>query len=191
MRRELSGPPWVVDTFDITAQVQGSSRVDLLLRDGNPLPQLPPDDPLPPDVQIPFRDLGWQLATIDMAPYAGQTVRLEFASHNRLDKLFNTWTDVYGIRLRGEVRRVFLPMVGQARAPEPSEPQYCDPYTYLSDRQLESSDPGSRLPGMVPLGDLSEPSPRLKDGAKSMSQGPALGWLSGLNSSDVLLTDVP
>lgn len=188
---ELSGPPWVVDTFDITAQVQGSSRVDLLLRDGNPLPQLPPDDPLPPDVQIPFRDLGWQLATIDMAPYAGQTVRLEFASHNRLDKLFNTWTDVYGIRLRGEVRRVFLPMVGQARAPEPSEPQYCDPYTYLSDRQLESSDPGSRLPGMVPLGDLSEPSPRLKDGAKSMSQGPALGWLSGLNSSDVLLTDVP
>ncbi|MCB9155430.1 MAG: hypothetical protein H6649_15405, partial [Caldilineae bacterium] len=113
-------PPfrWV-DSFDVSATPQGATEPDLLLRDGNSLPQFP--EP------IEFRDLGWKVATFDLAPYAGQTVTLDFSSHNRLDNRFNTWTDVTGIRVRGEARRVFLPLATIGSPAEPPEEVVCWP----------------------------------------------------------------
>ena len=43
---------------------------------------------------------------IDLTTHAGQTVTLQLSSHNRLDSRFNTYTEVYGIRVRGDLPRV-------------------------------------------------------------------------------------
>jgi len=113
-------PPFrLVDSFDVTAQASGVAQADVLLRDGNRLPQFP--------VPIEQRDLGWKLATIDMTPYAGRTVTLGFSSHNRLDNRFNTWTDVTGIRLRGSQHKIFLPLVPSAFGNAPEPPSVCWP----------------------------------------------------------------
>lgn len=117
----VNPPPafrWV-DSFDVSVTKQGAITPDLLLREGNELPQFP--EP------IEFRDLGWQLATFDLTPYAGQTVTLDFSSHNRLDNRFNTWTDVTGIRVRGGVRRVFLPLTNVGSPAQPPEQLVCWP----------------------------------------------------------------
>jgi hypothetical protein len=108
-----------VDSFDVTAQASGVSLPTVLLRDGNRLPQFP--------LPIEQRDLGWKLATIDMTPFAGQTVTLDFSSHNRLDNRFNTWTDVTGIRLRGTQQKVFLPFAPLASGEAPDPPPVCWP----------------------------------------------------------------
>lgn len=107
------------DTFDVTALRQGAAAPDLLLRDGNTLAQFP--EP------IEFRDLGWQLATFDLSPYAGQTITLDLSSHNRLDNRFNTWTDIADIRVRGEARRVFLPLATVGSPASPPEELVCWP----------------------------------------------------------------
>ncbi len=113
-------PPFrLVDSFDVTAQTSGMPQPDVLLRDGNRLAQFP--------VPIEQRDLGWKLATIDMTPYAGRTVTLDFSSHNRLDNRFNTWTDVTGIRLRGSQRKVFLPFAPREVGAAPEPPLVCWP----------------------------------------------------------------
>ncbi|MEZ4767851.1 MAG: hypothetical protein R2844_05425 [Caldilineales bacterium] len=113
-------PPfrWV-DSFDVSATRLGATEPDLLLRDGNSLPQFP--EP------IEFRDLGWKLATFDLSPYAGQVITLDFASHNRLDNRFNTWTDVTGIRIRGEARRIFMPLANVGSPAQPPEEVVCWP----------------------------------------------------------------
>ncbi|MEA3337049.1 MAG: hypothetical protein U9R25_14150 [Chloroflexota bacterium] len=115
---------WWVDSFDVSAESSDTGEVDILLRDGNPEEQITDDDPNPP---ILFRDMGWQMGSIDMSPYAGQTVTLEFASHNRLDNRFNTWTDVQGIRLRGEQHQLFMPLTPQNAGLPPDEPVVCYP----------------------------------------------------------------
>jgi hypothetical protein len=121
---DLPGPPWLVDSFDITSRVLGSGQTDLLWRDGNPLPQIGPG-PNPP---IPLRDLGWRLATVDMTPYAGQVVDLQLGNHIRLDARFNTWTDIHGVRIVGPQRRIFLPTVPQKSDSGPGEPLiFCTP----------------------------------------------------------------
>lgn len=117
----VNPPPAVrwVDSFDVTVQPAGSSQIDYLLRDGNRQPQFP--EP------IEFRDLRWQRAELDLTAYAGQTIAVELASHNRLDSRFNTWTDVYGIRVRGDLNKVFLPLA-PVNAPPPSvDPGVCWP----------------------------------------------------------------
>lgn len=113
-------PPfrWV-DSFDVSVQVDGQAEPDVLLRDGNSAAQFP--EP------IEFRDLKWQRVEIDLSPYAGQTLTLRLSSHNRLDSRFNTWTDVFGMRVRGEMRRTFLPLVPVNAPPVVEEPQVCWP----------------------------------------------------------------
>ena len=136
-------PPFrLVDSFDVTAQPTGVVQPDVLLRDGNRLPQFP--------VPIEQRDLGWKLATIDMTPYAGRTVTLDFSSHNRLDNRFNTWTDVTGIRLRGSQHKVFLPFAPREVGEDPGPPPVCwptgtgqSPSTPLPDASGDTSIDGS------------------------------------------------
>lgn len=112
-----------VDTFDVTVQPVGAAAPQVLLREGN---RLRPDFSVP-NPAIPLRDLGWQRAVFDMRPFAGQTVRLELSNHNRLDGRFNTWTDVYGVRLSGPRRSLFLPLVASAEARQPAAPEICYP----------------------------------------------------------------
>lgn len=107
------------DSFDVTATRAGAASADLLLRDGNSLSQFP--EP------IEFRDLGWKLATFDLTPYAGQTITLNFSSHNRLDNRFNTWTDITDIRVRGEQRKLFLPLATVGSPAQPPEEVVCWP----------------------------------------------------------------
>jgi len=113
-------PPfrWV-DSFDVSVRPNGASTADVLLRAGNSQAQFP--EP------IEFRDMKWKRAEIDLSAYAGQTVTLQMSSHNRLDSRFNTWTDVYGVRVRGELNKVFLPLTPIDTQPVVEEPLVCWP----------------------------------------------------------------
>lgn len=121
VRCPIDPPPpfrWV-DSFDVAVQIDGQAEPDVLLRDGNREAQFP--EP------IEFRDLKWQRAEIDLSPYAGQTITLRLSSHNRLDSRFNTWTDVYGMKVRGEMRKTFLPLAPINAQPVVEEPLVCWP----------------------------------------------------------------
>jgi len=130
-------PPfrWV-DSFDVTVQAGSATEADVLLRDGNSLAQFP--EP------IEFRDLKWKRAEIDLSAYAGQTITLQMSSHNRLDSRFNTWTDVYGARVRGELNQVFLPLAPINTQPVVEEPLVCWPNR--GSAPLEAADPST--PGL-------------------------------------------
>ncbi|HSN74777.1 MAG TPA: hypothetical protein VL334_06745 [Anaerolineae bacterium] len=121
IRCPIDPPPpfrWV-DSFDVSIQVAGSAEPEVVLRTGNSEAQFP--EP------IEFRDTKWQRAEIDLTPYAGQTITLELSAHNRLDSRFNTWTDVYGMRVRGELRKTFLPLISVNAPPAVEEPIVCWP----------------------------------------------------------------
>ena len=138
IRCPIDPPPpfrWV-DSFDVTVQGSGATEADVLLRAGNREAQFP--EP------IELRDSQWQRAEIDLSAYAGQTVTLQLSSHNRLDSRFNTYTDVYGMRVRGDLPKVFLPLapINAQAAVEP--PQVCWP-----NRALASD--GEAAPLMSPL----------------------------------------
>jgi len=85
------------DSFDVTITRQGAPS-QLALRDGNftePITSV-----------LVLRDLGWRQAVIDLSPYAGQTITVQFANWNREKDpgltlgWYNTWTLVDGVRLQ-------------------------------------------------------------------------------------------
>lgn len=78
-----------VDSFDVTLHDTSGTQLALLLRDGNPT-----------QTYGVLYDSGWQRALIDLTPYAGQTVQLVFANHNRHDNLFNTWSYLDDVQVR-------------------------------------------------------------------------------------------
>ncbi len=78
-----------VDTFDVTLHDPTGREIALLLRDGNPTQDYGT-----------LYDSGWKQALLDLSPYAGQTVQLVFANHNRHDNLFNTWSYVDEVQVR-------------------------------------------------------------------------------------------
>jgi len=109
------------DTFEVWANDAAGRPLALLLRAGNPT------DKYGKQLAAPY-DTGWQQAFIDLTPFAGQTVQLTFANHNRYDNLFNTWSYVDDIRLQGwpYSYSYFLPLVmgggaGQAAAAASAE----------------------------------------------------------------------
>jgi hypothetical protein len=60
-----------------------------------------------------LKDLGWRYGLIDLTGYAGQTIQIVFANHNRWDHHYNTWTfldDVQIVDHQGHLRR-YLPLV--------------------------------------------------------------------------------
>lgn len=124
------------DTFDVTIQPVGAAQATLLLRTGASR-----------EFTIPVElvDLKWQRAEFDLSAYAGQTVVLEFSNHNRLDSRFNTWTDIYGLRIRGAVHQLFFPLVGNTIPNEVEQPVYCSPSTPATTDLL------SGLPAPLPV----------------------------------------
>lgn len=58
------------------------------------------------------RDLGWQRGVIDVGPYVGGIVTLEFRVANRQAPVDNTWVYIDGLQLVAPSNRIFLPFVG-------------------------------------------------------------------------------
>ncbi len=97
------------DTFDVTITRQGGSP-QLVLRDGNftePITSV-----------LILRDLGWRYAQIDLSPYAGQTITVQFANWNREYDYdvnlglgwYNTWTLVDLVQVRTRLSpKAYLP----------------------------------------------------------------------------------
>ncbi|GAB4506088.1 MAG: hypothetical protein Kow00123_02260 [Anaerolineales bacterium] len=97
------------DSFDVTITRQGGSP-QLVLRDGNftePITSV-----------LVLRDLGWRYAQIDLSPYAGQTITVEFANWNREYDYdpnvglgwYNTWTLVDLVQVRTRLSpKAYLP----------------------------------------------------------------------------------
>ncbi|HUW09460.1 MAG TPA: fibronectin type III domain-containing protein, partial [Anaerolineae bacterium] len=102
------------DTFEVTIHSAGGSSLALVLRDGN---DGGPDPKLGVEYGV-LKDLGWRYATIDLTEYAGQTIQIAFANHNRWDQHFNTWTlldDVQIVDRQAHVHR-YLPLLSTSRA---------------------------------------------------------------------------
>ena len=65
------------------------------------------------------KDLGWKQGVLDLTPYAGQVVTLEFRVPNRQAAIDNTWVYIDDISLayheepKEEVKQVFLPLIGR------------------------------------------------------------------------------
>jgi hypothetical protein len=78
-----------VDALEVSLTELTGQSVALLLRAGNPSQEYGT-----------LYDSGWQMATIDLTPYAGRTLVLRFSNYNREDNLFNTWSFVDGIQVQ-------------------------------------------------------------------------------------------
>lgn len=99
----------IYDTFDVTITPQGGSS-RLVLRDGNftePITSV-----------LVLKDLGWRYAQIDLSPYSGQTITVQFANWNREYDYdvnlglgwYNTWTLVDLVQVRTRLSpRLYLP----------------------------------------------------------------------------------
>jgi hypothetical protein len=79
-----------IDTFEVSIYDPATGGpADLLLRTGNVTNRYGV-----------LYDSGWQFTALDLRPYAGRTVQLSFASYNREDNLFNTWSFVDDIQVQ-------------------------------------------------------------------------------------------
>lgn len=113
-------PPYrLADSLDVTVQRAGSPDAALVLRDGASRSGF--------TTPIPLIDLKWRRAEVSLSGYAGETITLSFALHNRLDSRFNTWADIYGVRVRSQPRRVFLPLVATNTPRLVDTPLTCTP----------------------------------------------------------------
>ncbi|MGQ9457745.1 MAG: OmpL47-type beta-barrel domain-containing protein [Anaerolineae bacterium] len=94
------------DSFEVLLTDPSGITLTLALQDGN-------RDPSLVGPGMPVVDLGWRRATVDLRPYAGQTIVVELSNWNRQDHFFNTWTCVDEVRVIN-VRSVYLPLAGRA-----------------------------------------------------------------------------
>ncbi len=93
------------DTFDVTIRDSQATTATLVLRDGNPTQSYGT-----------LYDTGWRRAMIDLRPYAGRSITLEFANWNREDNRFNTYTYLDNVQvLNWPAARRFLPLAFVAR----------------------------------------------------------------------------
>ncbi|MGQ9584984.1 MAG: OmpL47-type beta-barrel domain-containing protein [Anaerolineae bacterium] len=93
------------DSFEVRLTDSRGITLTLALQDGN-------WDPLKVDWYNSIMDLGWKRATVDLRPYAGQTIIVELSNWNRQDHLFNTWTCVDDIRIVN-TSTLHLPLAGR------------------------------------------------------------------------------
>ncbi|MDH7486324.1 MAG: hypothetical protein QHJ81_08595, partial [Anaerolineae bacterium] len=97
------------DTFEVSIHSSTGVTLALPLRDGN---KVGPDPQFGVDFGV-LKDLGWRYGRVDLKPYAGQTIQIVFANHNRWDNRFNTWTFLDEVQIVDSdvfVRR-YLPLV--------------------------------------------------------------------------------
>ena len=132
------------DSLDVSIHNQAGNLLALVLRDGNST-----------QVFKQLYDTGWKSATLDLRPYAGQTVQLVFANWNRVDNLFNTWSYLDDIQvLDGALYSVYLPLLTGGGGGAAS----------AASRPVESAAPAVQAPavqapaepGAVPLPDATD-----------------------------------
>ena len=93
-----SGNLW--DSFDVTITRAGG-QPQLVLRDGNYVSK-----------EGQLLDLGWRYGVIDLAPYAGRTITVQFENWNRNDRYYNTWTLLDEVLVRSRSSpRAYLPVL--------------------------------------------------------------------------------
>jgi hypothetical protein len=97
-----------VDALEVSIFDPVRQSSALLLRDGNNT-----------NVYGSLYDSGWRFATLNLRPYAGQTVQLIFSNYNRVDNLFNTWSFVDNIQVQDWPynERRYLPLIPGGRPP--------------------------------------------------------------------------
>jgi hypothetical protein len=61
------------------------------------------------------KDLGWRNGSVDLRPYAGQTIKVCLANVTRVDKAYNTWTYVDDVRVVNLEHRITMPIVQRMR----------------------------------------------------------------------------
>ncbi|NOZ05241.1 MAG: hypothetical protein GXP41_02660 [Chloroflexi bacterium] len=114
-------PDFLYDSFDV--RVEGDGFDNLVFRGGN----------FDRSKVGTLVDTGWQHATIDLSPYAGQTIRVRFANWNRPDSYYNTWTyldDAWVVSPGRAAFQFYLPIImrepssvtAQTRPPQPPAP---------------------------------------------------------------------
>ncbi len=109
-----------IDTFE----------VHILDRDGRELAEVLRDGYFGEQVIYTLYDLGWRYYSVDLTPWAGRQVRIEFKVWNRADKWYPTWAYVEDVKLLPSVSHYHaasLPVVlnkmrvGVALGVEPSQ----------------------------------------------------------------------
>jgi len=97
-----------VDSFEVRLTDQQGISLTLAIQDGNWYTETV-------YWYNELMDLGWKHGTVDLRPYAGQTVVVELSNWNRHDHNFNTWTCVDAVRIVNMGgSTVHLPLVGRA-----------------------------------------------------------------------------
>jgi len=80
-----------IDTFEVHILDRDGRELAEVLRDGYFGPQDPNN--------IKLFDLGWRYRGIDLTPWAGRQIRVEFKVWNRADRWYPTWVYVEDVKL--------------------------------------------------------------------------------------------
>ncbi|MBC7234520.1 MAG: fibronectin type III domain-containing protein [Chloroflexi bacterium] len=103
----------IIDTFDVYIRDANGRLLAIILRDGNY-----EQKPAPP---YPIISLPWKYAMIDLTPWAGRTIQIDFQVWNRNDEWYPTWAYIENVRLLPTARRIMsLPLVLTDKRPRPS-----------------------------------------------------------------------
>jgi hypothetical protein len=99
-----TGQQGLIDSFDVYIRDQNGNALKMVLRDGiddKPAPHAPT-----------IRTLPWRQARIDLTPWAGQTIQIQFEMWNRVDDWYPTWVYIDDVRLLpADSRTMHLPLV--------------------------------------------------------------------------------
>jgi hypothetical protein len=90
------------DSFEVGVLLSGSIEPTYVFTDGNRTRE------------GTLLDLGWREGTVDLRPYAGQSVKICMSNITRHDSFWNTWTYVDDVRLMNLEQRLYLPAVLRA-----------------------------------------------------------------------------
>jgi hypothetical protein len=89
------------DSFNVGLGLAGAVQPTYVFTDGN----------RDSDKWNVFMDLGWREGTVDLSPYAGQTMKVCLANVTRVDTAYNTWTIVDDVRLVNLEYRLYVPVI--------------------------------------------------------------------------------
>jgi hypothetical protein len=91
------------DSFDVSILDAVGREVELVVRDGY-------FGDHSPDMVV--ADTGWKQKQVSLAKYAGQTITIRLACHNRVDNNYNTWAFTDDVRVLGYLPyKVELPVI--------------------------------------------------------------------------------
>lgn len=102
------------DPSDDTYGWYDTFEVRILDRDGRPLAEVLRDGYFGPHIANTLYDLGCRYYSMDLTPWAGQQIRIEFKVWNRIDRWYPTWVFVDEVKLMPSAthhHRISMPLV--------------------------------------------------------------------------------